>query len=105
MIDLRPPQPADQPPSSVITAPFTLVASSLASHETRAAIWSGSAKLGAAAMTGPRRSKPHALGASSVEAMLVATPPGRTALHRIPSGAYIQATERVRPSTACFEVV
>ena len=37
--------------------------------------------------------------------MPVATPPGATALTRMPCGPYMNAAERVSPMTPCFDTV
>jgi hypothetical protein len=93
-------------PSAVITAPLTLLASSLLSHETRVAISSGCAIRKPWRRNAAGVGTPTELG-MAVHPMLVSTPPGpgQTALHRMPSSAYRYAIERVKPITPCFEAV
>ena len=74
------------PPSSVTAAPFTLLASSHASHEMSVAISSGFAMRVAAPSNGIHRIMCSGSRGTAVDPMPVSTPPGQTALHRTPSG-------------------
>jgi hypothetical protein len=47
------------------------------------------------------RSNAHATVGAAVVPMLVATPPGQTALQRIPCGEYVNAMCLVSPMRAC----
>src|SRR5690606_13478215 len=98
-------QPAPHPPSAESTAPLMFDASSDASHDTAVAISSDLAMRSAVPWIGVSRPMPNSLRGAAVVPMLVSTPPGITMLQRTLSGAYTHAIDRVRPTSACFEVV
>ena len=94
----------DQPPSDGSTAPLMFTPSSLSRNVIEAASCSAVAMVGIAAWNGPSRVEPVAetFGGKGIP---VATPPGATALTRMPCGPYMNAALRVRPMTPCLDTV
>lgn len=94
----------DQPPSDGRTAPLMLMPSSLSRKVMEAASCSAVARLGIACWKGASRAEPVGDTCAGM-GMPVATPPGATALTRMPCGPYMKAADLVRPRTPCLETV
>src|SRR5690606_24673988 len=94
----------DHPPSEASTAPLMLTPSSESRNVMDAASCSAVARVGICIWYGCSFAEPHS-DTCGGNGMPVATPPGATALTRMPSRPYRNAAERVSPITPCFETV